>query len=72
MAIADCKEMLPSLVVDIGSDDEVVLVDLPCIVWYKALPSAVGEAHDVLKELFLLGWHLRAAKVLPDEIEEST
>ena len=72
MAIANCEEVLPGLVVDIGCDDKVVLVDLPRVVRDEALPSPIGEAHDVLKELFLFGWHFRPAQVLANEVEQST
>jgi hypothetical protein len=63
--------MLPGLAVDVGIDDEGVLVDLAAVGGDVPLLGAVREPHDILEE-FLLTTHLRFAKVLPNQVQKRT
>lgn len=43
MAITDTKVMLPAFFVNVGGDNETVLVDFPRVVWHEPLFRTVGE-----------------------------
>ena len=62
--------MLPSLAIDIGVDDERILIDLSAIGRYVPLLGAIRKSHNIL-EKFLLSVHLRFSQVLPNQIQQS-
>ena len=53
VSIADGKKMLPSMVVEVGINDEVVLVDLPRVGWDVPLLCPVGKSHDIFKKILI-------------------
>lgn len=69
MAIAHSEEVLPGFGIDVGVDDEGILVDLAAVGGDVSLLGAIGEAHDILEEI-LLPTHLGFAQVLPDQVQQ--
>jgi len=61
--------MLPSFAIDVGVDDEGILIDLGAIGRYVPLLGAIRKSHDILEE-FLLSVHLRFSQVLPNQIQQ--
>ena len=51
MAITHCKEMLPSSIVDIRIDYEIILIDLSRVSRYVSFFCSVWKTHDILKKL---------------------
>lgn len=71
MPITNGKKVLPSLAIDVGIDDEWVLIDFATVGRDIALLCAIGKSHNILEKV-LFSVDLRLAQVLADEVKQST